>query len=39
MAKAGYNGGDLTLEFTLAEPETLTASQEAALKSLGDEGL
>ena len=39
MAKAGYNGGDLTLEFTLAEPETLTASQEAALKALGDEGL
>lgn len=39
MAKAGYNGGDLTLEFTLADPETLTASQEAALKALGDEGL
>ena len=39
MAKAGYDGGDLALEFTLAEPETLTTSQEAALKALGDEGL
>jgi len=39
MAKAGYNGGDLTLEFTLAEHEALTDAQRAALKALGDEDL
>ncbi|MEC7508569.1 MAG: DnaJ domain-containing protein, partial [Candidatus Thermoplasmatota archaeon] len=39
MAKAGYNGGDLTLEFVLAEPETLTDAQRQALEDLGSAGL
>ena len=39
MAKAGYNGGDLTLEFVLNEPEELTEAQEKALKELGSSGL
>ena len=39
MAKAGYNGGDLTLEFVLAEPEDLTQAQRKALKDLGNAGL
>ena len=39
MAKAGYNGGDLTLEFVLAEPEELTEAQQKALKELGSSGL
>ena len=39
MAKAGYNGGDLTLEFTLSEHETLTPAQQAALQALQDTGL
>ena len=39
MAKAGYNGGDLTLEFVLAEPESLTDAQRKALEDLGSAGL
>ena len=39
MAKAGYNGGDLTLEFVLAEPEKLTKAQRKALEELGASGL
>ena len=39
MAKAGYNGGDLTLEFVLAEPEELTDAQRKALEDLGSAGL
>ncbi|MAF93891.1 hypothetical protein CMO85_04425 [Candidatus Woesearchaeota archaeon] len=39
MAKAGYNGGDLTLEFVLAEPEELTEAQRKALEGLGSSGL
>ena len=39
MGKAGYNGGDLTLEFVLEEPEALTKEQQKALKDLGSTGL
>jgi len=39
MAKAGYNGGDLTLEFVLAETDELTEEQRQALKTLQDAGL
>ena len=39
MGKAGYNGGDLTLEFVLEEPEGLTKEQRKALKDLGSTGL
>ena len=39
MAKAGYNGGDLTLEFVLGEADTLTDEQRQALKTLQDSGL
>ena len=39
MAKAGYNGGDLTLEFTLAEQETPSDEQKAALEALRESGL
>ncbi len=39
MAKAGYNGGDLTLEFTLAEVDGLTQAQQAALEALREAGL
>lgn len=39
MGKAGYNGGDLTLEFVLEEPEGLTKEQREALKDLGSTGL
>ena len=39
MAKAGYNGGDLTIEFVLAEPESLTDAQRQALEDLGSTGL
>ena len=39
MSKAGYNGSDLELEFTLAEYDALTKEQTAALKSLSDLGL
>ncbi len=39
MGKAGYNGGDLTLEFVLDEPEALTKEQRKALKDLGSTGL
>ena len=39
MAKAGYNGGDLTLEFVLAEPEELSKAQRKALEGLGSTGL
>jgi DnaJ-class molecular chaperone len=39
MGKAGYNGGDLTLEFVLEEPEELTEEQRKALKDLGSTGL
>ena len=39
MAEAGYNGGDLTLEFVLADNEELTDEQRQALKTLQDSGL
>jgi len=41
MAKAGYNGGDLTLEFTLADTDAdgLTDAQKAALQALHAAGL
>ncbi len=39
MANAGYNGGDLTLEFVLADVEELTEAQFAALKALNESGL
>ena len=39
MAKAGYNGGDLTLEFVLNEADALTDEQRQALKTLQDSGL
>ena len=39
MGKAGYNGGDLTLEFVLEEPEELTEEQRKALKDLSSTGL
>ena len=39
MAKAGYNGGDLTLEFVMAEPENLSDAQRKALEDLGSAGL
>jgi DnaJ-class molecular chaperone len=39
MGKAGYNGGALTLEFVLEEPEELTEEQRKALKDLGSTGL
>ena len=39
MAKAGYNGSDLTLEFVLADNEELTDEQRQALKTLQDSGL
>jgi DnaJ-class molecular chaperone len=39
MAASGYNGGDLTLEFTLAEPEALTDEQRSALEALQKSGL
>ena len=39
MANAGYNGGDLTLEFGLNEPESLTKAQSAALEELKKAGL
>jgi DnaJ-class molecular chaperone len=39
MAKAGYNGGDLTLEFVLADTEELTDEQRQALQTLQDSGL
>ena len=39
LGKAGYNGGDLTLEFVLEEPEALTKEQQKALKDLGSTGL
>ena len=39
MGKAGYNGGDLTLEFVLEEPEALTKEQQKVLKDLGSTGL
>jgi DnaJ-class molecular chaperone len=39
MGKAGYNSGDLTLEFVLEEPEELTEEQRKALKDLGSTGL
>ena len=39
MAKAGYNGGDLTLEFTLADVDDLTEAQQEALKGLNHSGL
>ena len=41
MAKAGYNGGDLTLEFTLADTDAdgLTDAQKAALQALHEAGL
>jgi len=39
MAGAGYNGGDLTLEFVLNEIETLSEQQRSVLESLGHVGL
>ena len=36
---AGYDGGDLELEFVLPEPEELTKDQIKALKALRDKGL
>ena len=39
MGKAGYNGGDLTLEFVIEEHEGLTKEQRKALKDLGSTGL
>jgi len=39
MAASGYNGGDLTLEFTLAETDTLTDDQRRALDDLQKSGL
>ena len=39
MGKAGYNGGDLTLEFVLEEPEELTEEQRKVLKDLSSTGL
>ncbi|MBP66585.1 MAG: hypothetical protein CMA67_04935 [Euryarchaeota archaeon] len=39
MAGAGYNGGDLDLEFVLEEFEELTPEQKAAVESLRDVGL
>ena len=39
MAEAGYNGGDLTLEFTLADVDDLTEAQQEALKGLNHSGL
>ncbi len=39
MAKAGYNGGDLTLEFILADHDNLTKTQQKALRDLGKTGL
>jgi DnaJ-class molecular chaperone len=39
MADSGYNGGDLTLEFTLAETDTLTDDQRRALDDLQKSGL
>ena len=39
MAGAGYNGGDLDLEFVLEELEELTPEQKAAIESLRDVGL
>ena len=39
MAKASYNGGDLTLEFVMAEPENLSDAQRKALEDLGSAGL
>ena len=39
MSKAGYDGGDLSLELTLAEHDSLNKQQEKALKALHDQGL
>ena len=39
MSKAGYNGSDLELEFTLVEHETLTQEQKDALEGLNKLGL
>jgi len=39
MAASGYNGGDLTLEFTLAETDSVTDEQRRALDDLQKSGL
>lgn len=39
MSGAGYNGGDLNLEFSLTPVEELTKEQQAALEALRDAGL
>ena len=39
MAGAGYNGGDLDLEFVLEEFDTLTEEQRSAIEALRDLGL
>ena len=39
LPKMGYAGSDLDIEFTLDEPESLTAVQIEALESLKNAGL
>ncbi len=39
MSGAGYNGGDLDLEFILVELDELTPEQKAAIEGLRDLGL
>jgi len=39
MAKAGYLGGDLTLEFSLAPTGELSPEQRTALETMRDLGL
>ena len=39
MAGAGYNGGDLDLEFVLEELDALTEEQRSAIEALRDLGL
>jgi hypothetical protein len=39
MSGAGYNGGDLDLEFILIELDELTPEQKAAIEGLRDLGL
>ena len=39
MAGAGYNGGDLDLEFVLEELDSLTEEQRSAIEALRDLGL
>ena len=39
MSGAGYNGGDLDLEFVLPEHDELTLEQRSAIEALRDHGL